>query len=322
MDIYDLFPSQDVAEYCRSIHHVFSPVETAALICKLCFFNRIPMEKQHDYYKELMACSTDMQFHESVNFHIRSSLHDYLRALIDWDEREVVRFLHPETEKKNCYYSLCSYDAGLLGLARKIDPKDSGNAEDYGQYSSFDELFNDIRPFWKNSAKVKSVRVILKSTISEQFSVYADISPSGKIIALDDSFEDENEFPGNLWDIHVNIPAPFKVGDLVRNTHEDSFNPYVIKYLPPDQVGNENMSGVSFEYYYSLTQRMDCAYFYYITENGELAASDSGTSKWGSFLFALRAFNGDLASVNEKLIKVQKELKSNQQKANNKVVIA
>lgn len=99
LDIYSFLRSQDVADYCRQIGHVFNPLEMAIIIDRS---EKTPMEKMFAW-QILIDHYPDMSLHISVPFKIKDSLHEYLRALIVFYRNHIKRFYKKESDAK---YSL------------------------------------------------------------------------------------------------------------------------------------------------------------------------------------------------------------------------
>ena len=119
MDVNSFLHSPDVAEYCEKIGHIFNPVEIAYLIEQ----SGKTINEKNMLFQELVDDYPDMQFHKSVKFHIRSSLHAYLRALIEWNKSAIEFFYHPHTEsQKPLVYTVCDYHLGEMGIGPQIEP--------------------------------------------------------------------------------------------------------------------------------------------------------------------------------------------------------
>lgn len=95
MNIYDFLLSRDSADYCKSIGHTFNPIEMAVIIYK----RYRPETEKLTAFQELIDDYPDMQFHESGDFPVRSSLHDYLHALINYRKEKIAAFIKPADKK-------------------------------------------------------------------------------------------------------------------------------------------------------------------------------------------------------------------------------
>lgn len=275
MDIYRFLPSPDVAEYCKKIGHVFNPVEMAYLIEQ----SGRTINEKNMLFQELVDDYPDMQFHKSVKFPVRSSLHTYLRALIKWNKIAMEFFYHPHRETRTpLVYTVCGHSLGELGLGPKINPlKDfMKKPTEYKSFKTVGELLEDIRPHWDRE-KLRDVRVFVKrmdQAAEIDFTFYADVNFEGEIIGLDDAAVNGVKHPGNLWELFVHIPVPFQAGDIVSSSAESGEIPYVLKTLPQcEKEPIQAISGAHCDYYESQTDIPAHATFYYLTQDGHLADS-------------------------------------------------
>ena len=258
MDIFKYFPSKDVADYCKKIGYEFNPIELACLIKELSLYKSIPIEEQIKLFQELIDCYPDMQFHKSVRFSMRNSLHEYLKAFIDWNERALEHFYNPNIGGiKRYYYALDPYTIWVLGL----DPENIPSTDvfkrhkTYGHFDSVDILLEYIKPYWDRVDNIERIRVHICGK-RLQCGLSVDIDRNGRICWLSDysyvSFPGKKKFPGRIEDLFVYIPVPYKVGDIVSTTIEPDI-PQMINSLPIHTVGSENLSGATVTYYGSMT---------------------------------------------------------------------
>ena len=271
MDIFNLIPSKDVADYCKKIGHSFNSLELACIIYNQRYVNSMSIPEQNTLYQEIIDDYPDMQFHKSVRFSVRSSVHEYLKALIKWNEAALDYFWNPNKNgRKLYYYELCAYDIGDLGLGAPVDPiKDVFKEHDeYKRFNSVEDLITDIRPYWDKATDRDCIRIVTNAKGRKFPRFYADINRKGDIIALDDYKRIAGAInPGSLSHIHINIPVPFKAGDVVYSAIH-SEGPRIIYSLPAQFVDSENLSGVWHQYYYSKTHIEDYVTFTHKTEQG------------------------------------------------------
>ncbi len=220
MDVYSFLHSPDVAEYCKKIGHVFNPVEIAYLIES----SGRTINEKNIFFQELVDNYPDMKFHRSVDFYIRSGLHDYLRALIEWNKIAMEFFYQPNREaQKSLVYKVCSYHLGEMGLIPKNDPiKDfMKKPMNYKSFNTVEELLEDIRLHW-NRDKTSDVRIFIKRIRQRtNFEFYADVNFNGGIVRLDNRAVNGIKHPGNLLNLFIHIPVPFQVGDIVSSSREN-----------------------------------------------------------------------------------------------------
>ena len=321
MDVYSFLHSPDVAEYCKKIGHIFNPVEIAYLIER----SDKTINEKNMLFQELVDDYPDMQFHKSVNFHIRSSLHTYLRALIEWNKSAIEFFYHPHTEsQKPLVYTVCDYHLGEMGLGPQIDPLKDFMKKQPTKYKSFntvEELLEDIRPHW-NKEKMSDVRIFIKSIRQianfASFKFYADVNFDGEIVRLDDDTTvNGRKNPGHLWELFVHIPVPFQVGDIVSSSAENGKIPYVLKTLPKcEKESIQEISGAHYSYYDSHTNIPQFATLYYLTQDGHLKDSfpcfeDPWRNGWGMFTYHLQRYHGKFEGAAEILPHLSDYIKKN-----------
>ena len=111
MNIYDYFCSSDIAEYCKSIGHSFTPVEMAWIIEQ----SPKTIKQKSLAFQELLEDYPDMPFHPSVDFKVKTSLHDYLRALVKY-RANLLRNFKDAAHTKTACFSICDYDRCVMGL--------------------------------------------------------------------------------------------------------------------------------------------------------------------------------------------------------------
>lgn len=114
MNIYDYFKSADVAEHCKSIGHRFNTIEMAWIIDQ----SDKTIEEKNLAFRELIESYPDMPFHESVDFRVKTSIHDYLRALIEYREQLVEDFEDTTNTSRTCY-CLSPYAIMVMNIDEK-----------------------------------------------------------------------------------------------------------------------------------------------------------------------------------------------------------
>lgn len=282
----------------------------------------ITINEKNILFQELIDCYPDMYFHESMNFQVRSSLHDYLRALIEWNKSAIEFFYHFEEAQDSFVYILSEYSLGELGLTPKMDPiKDfMRKPTKYKNFKTVKELLEDIRPLW-NREKMRSARIFVKrirARINFEFS--ADVNYEGEVIRLNESHSVGGRIhPGKLWELFIYIPVPFQVGDIVSGFHKNGRTPCVLKSLPHSAKENvKNISGADFRYYLSVADAPEYATLYYITKDGHLADSfpyfdnnSPWSQGWGWDTDCLQFYTGQFDGATEVLPHLSDYIKKN-----------
>lgn len=248
MNIYEFLISQDIADYCKSIGHTFNPVEMAVIIYK----SYRPETEKLAAFQALIDDYSDMQFHESVDFPVRSSLHDYLRALIAYRKEKIAAFMKPADKKAG--FEIGEYDLSYMhlmpetGIEELIVGKDGrislseldaflrkskssrkrkNTPAICGTYSTVEQLLEDARPYWEQN-------IIRHITVSKKnCDLRLEFNYSGEIISMIDHSKNH---PGHLDELYVPLPIPFKNGDIVASFISHGDDPLLLKKLPEEKA--------------------------------------------------------------------------------------
>ena len=306
LDIYSFLRSQDVADYCRQIGHVFDPLEMAIIINRS---EKTPMEKMLAW-QILIDYYPDMPLHISVPFKIKNSLHEYLRALIAFYRNQIKRFYKKEPGAK---YSLITPSVNdLLGVENsdvleqvRSDPKTffSGKKKKLphplaAEYEELNKLWEQIRlyctkdgPEWISIVKEGKKKWLLMN-----------FDRNGKIIRIPTNPDRYNGGPGDLRDLFIHIPVPFQKGDIVRMCYRNDplllkqvNKPTYHKHVSGEKIGDCDNHKEGFASVFSLENGRlidsDCTSFLYETDNmqyyrkplqGEYQILDKIKSYWES----------------------------------------
>lgn len=282
LDIYSFLRSQDVADYCRQIGHIFNPLEKAIIINRS---EKTPMEKMFAW-QILIDHYPDMSLHISVPFKIKDSLHEYLRALIVFYRNHIKRFYKKESDAK---YSLITPSVNdLLGIENpdvleqvRTDPKAffSGKEKKLphplaAEYENLNELWEQIRLYWQGKGPSK-ICIRKERKKKSQFFYF---NRNGKLIMIDAIPDRDNGGPGNLRDLFIHIPVPFQKGDIVRMSYNNE--PLLLKqvnkatykkYVSGERIGDCDWHKDGYASVFSLEHGClidsDCTSFLYETDN-------------------------------------------------------
>ena len=211
MNIYDYFNSRDIAEHCRKIGHVFSTLDMAVIVANS---NKTIREK-HEAYREIIAGCPDMAVSERNCFDAQESLHNYLRELIDWEEKTIAEFYTPGEgvvyQAHVRYYDSCRCDH-----------------ECYRTIPQALAAFNNKweKADWENG-KVTSVdihKITVDTDTDERYFPYASFNSDGELIY----FCEYERRPDPLEMIFIHLPLPFEKGDILEAWGEI----FVLDWLP------------------------------------------------------------------------------------------
>jgi len=85
-DIYNFINSKDIADYCRSIDHKFTPLEMAVLI----HLSREARTARHTAYNWLIENTPDCEVPERMNCAYHESLHEYLIEIMRFENNDLI----------------------------------------------------------------------------------------------------------------------------------------------------------------------------------------------------------------------------------------
>lgn len=222
MDVYSLINSKAISEHCRKIKHEFNTEEIAVLIYRN---KRMNIEEKIKAYKELIEQYPDMPVIERINC-------DYYDSVKDMIEEEIYRIetLSKKLRKndKEAIYTYNYYWNNYWG--KIIEGRNELNTicKTYGEIKS--AICKEIEE--DEETGIFSFRITKKSLSKE------DIYEIGAeyIINKDRKLELVNiyDFKGdwlNISNICLNIPTPFKKGDLLISNSKTPFSEgHVLSY--------------------------------------------------------------------------------------------
>jgi len=247
VDIYSFISSPVVAEHCKKIEHIFNPLETAVVIA----ISTRGIEEKHNAYREIISELHDMPIPESFNFRAKESLHDFLRELIAWEEKQVSWFY--STDEKSLYRPT-SWPSSISesNLNRCFSTCDKALA-------AFEPITWDFR----TNAASRFIG-ITKEFIDENYNIGAHFNDKKKLFRfyLCGDLPSIDDCPGYLDLIFIHMPVPFEKGDILMLNNG---RPGVLVDLP--HFGDDYKNFFTHEY----IDGSDMATFhFYIDENGNL----------------------------------------------------
>ena len=216
MNIYDFFNSPDVAKHCKSIGHVFNGPECAVFIMQS---EKRTLKEKHAAYRAIIREFPDTEVPaEEYNRTSVTSLHQALKTIIDFDERNLERLLKPEPgavyEAQLCYkdHFYRSFQDELL----------FGTYEEAMAHAR--EITNDENECYKNPLYMGISKNLLGRP--EGFAAY--LTPDGKIQEVTATcpvtpehlaawYESPHrEAKALVSSFYFDVPVPFKTGDIVE----------------------------------------------------------------------------------------------------------
>jgi len=218
MNIYDFFNSPDVAEYCKSIGHKFNAVESAVMVSQS---KRRTLAEKHAAYRTIIEEYPDMEIPQGHTHTGHKSFRKALKKYISIEEKLLEEFISPEegavyrvsfrndsgdTHDDRCLFT--TYKKALKHARDKVKDEDERKIE-YLQHNfscivdmTVIKTFLDKDDCWHNSCtayvsragEIKSIQWKHTSIVTHK--TYADLY--------------------KLLDLYIDVPVPFKNGDLVE----------------------------------------------------------------------------------------------------------
>lgn len=226
MDIYEFINSKDVREHCRKIGHEFNSIEAAFLIYQS---QNHTIQQKHDAWGELIEAFPDMPIAERVNCPYYESLHNMLKQYMALEERLLERFF---CEEANCVYTIDRiYFIG--------DYYETGRLINYSISDGIKvskELFPDRQctGFWIAKEIIPNAR--------EGYQMNLCTDEAGRPMRLTDVRDvmtcEELELFYSLFGLWIDVPTPFKKGDIVFENREKlgfPSEPFVLTELCTDK---------------------------------------------------------------------------------------
>ena len=287
MDIYSYIKSPDISDYCKKIGHIFNPLEMAVIIA----ISDRTMQEKHTAWHRLIEEYPDMPISGTRGFRAHESLHEYLRELIAYEEREIEAFFKPDT---GAVYSLQAFwrqeRDDEYGLTWDRDLKCDS------VYSTFEKAWAALLKIWKAGVDAYppvSIKFVKTYVDTEDCHVGYFNKDGGlrrlfhykgaSILSHFISYSKDR--PDDLESISIYLPVPFEKGDLVTN--EDG-KPRVLESLP--RLDTEYKEGDSEDGYRGYRHESDHTSSYYISEHDNLTGlKDHTVGRWD-----LRYFRGEL----------------------------
>lgn len=198
MDIISFINSRDVAEYLRKTDYKFSPEEAMFVVHG---GRNIPVAKKHRAYEELIARYPDYRLTERRDGLFKNqTLAEFLRVYM---KRETELIAECKREGDDAIYSYAYYNKNDGWVYPKsFDPI----------FHTFRECFDDA--FGDENAEYTEKIIIIKKYIGKNQSIELELLSDGTALGLDTFNIDDGIVSAFDW-MWVNIPTPFKRGDII-----------------------------------------------------------------------------------------------------------
>ena len=281
-DEYDLINSKVISEYCRSIKHKFNTEELAVLVYRN---KRMTIEEKIKKYTDLINNYPDMEVIERIN----CKHYDNAKIMIKEEIQRlnnVYKELTQDDSDSICVWT--EYDKSTLRYSYSNDIMHTSR--------TYKETFEDIQNYIKENDDTLSFK-ITKKYFNKNKEIYARYIVENKKIKLI-NIENSTDIP-DIDQIFLNIPTPFKKGDILVSKSRSMFNYgdysdiFVLEYLCTWRDGLEELLTKG---NYDSSDMIGYGYYLYGENSTELVLD----SKWDYDSFEY--YDKDLQG-NERILK-------------------
>lgn len=268
MDIYGLINSKAIKDHCRKIKHKFNILELTVLIYRN---KKMSVEEKICAYKKLITDYEDMKIIKNYRTENHNTVKEMIKSEIERVEKLVEILKRDEEDIIYTYNYYCKnlYTIGIV----------EGQNEYNNIYRKFKEVKNAIEEEIKEDEENEILSFsIRKRTLREHkdnFEIKADyILDENRYLKLVNVYDLKSEYL-DISMFCINLPVPFKRGDLLVSTfyspfYEGSFLdmqkfPFVLENLI---TWRENFQELLDTGNYDSSDMEGTGYF--ITEDGKL----------------------------------------------------
>ena len=222
MDTYNLINSKAISEHCRKIKHQFNTEEIAVLIYRN---KTMSVDEKIVAYKELINDYPDMKVTKRRNYKHYDSVKDMIQKEIQRLETETKILLEDEEDVVYSYNYLC-------------DTRNRGFIEGKNEFRDVYKTFKEVQGLIEQEIIDDEEReivsfVITKRTVSKQnkYMIKAEyMIDKNRELKMVNIYNFESGWL-DISNICLNIPTPFKKGDLlIANSTSPFSEGYVLSY--------------------------------------------------------------------------------------------
>ena len=203
IDVYDLINSRAISEYCRSIKHQFNIEEVAVLIYRN---NKMSIEEKINAYNEVIETYPDMEIIERAN----CKHYDSAKTMI---KQEISRLKQLQDELlKEEEHTIYTYNEFNENTLKYLEINNFDDVK-----SSFKEIEADIYKEYLSDEgnSVTKFRIEKRHLKDDSYKkIIAEYEVQNKTLILKNIYSVSEE--NDIDTIFVNIPNPFKKGDILQ----------------------------------------------------------------------------------------------------------
>lgn len=233
-DEYNLINSRAIGDYCRSIKHKFNTEELAVLVYRN---KRMTIEEKIEKYTDLINNYSDMEVIERINCKHYDSVKTMIKEEIQ-RLNTVYKELTQDESDSICVWT--EYNKSTLRYDHNSDMKNT--------FKTFKETFEDIQNYIEEYDDTISFQ-ITKKYFNKNKEIYARYVVENKKIKLVNI--ENNVDILDIDQIFLNIPTPFKKGDILVSKSRTMFNYgdysdiFVLDYLCTWKEGLEDIKKIN-----------------------------------------------------------------------------
>ncbi len=199
LDDYDLINSKAIGDHCRNIGHKFNTEELAILVYRN---NKMDIKEKIAKYQDLIDNYQDMEVIEGIN----CKHYDSVKVMIQ-NEIDRIRCIYDNLVKfeEKCVYILETYSKHYSFLNKVIEYSNNTYKDVYAKIECLIKEDNEIDFF-----------TITKRCLYTDEEISADYVVINQQIKLIEINKNNNDLC-DIRDLFINLPVPFKKGDILIN---------------------------------------------------------------------------------------------------------
>lgn len=204
---YNLINSRAIGDYCRSISHKFNTEELAVLVYRN---NSMTIKEKIKKYTDLLNNYSDMEVIERIN----CEHYDSVKTMI---KEEILRL-------NDLYKKIILDDSDSICVwteYNKSTLRYEHNSDINHTFRTYKEAYEDIQNYIEEYDDTISFQIV-KKYFSKDEQIYARFLVENKKIKLI-NIENNTDIL-NIDQIFLNIPTPFKKGDILISKSKSMFN--------------------------------------------------------------------------------------------------
>ena len=207
-DVYSLINSRAIGDYCREIEHKFNTEELAVLIFRN---KRMSIDEKIAAYKDLIDNYPDMEVIKRINCEHYDSVKDMIKGEINRLEQLRNKLLKNE---ENVAYTYLEFNKSTSKYERGVELRNLSK--------TFEDVHKKVNDAIEEYDDTLMYKIIKKSLVDDKDEIIAEYIVENKksklvnIIDVNDNFLD-------IDNIFLNIPTPFKKGDILVSWSDTPF---------------------------------------------------------------------------------------------------